>query len=161
MKFEKTTIGFWTLLVVFGLVYLCLPNNVSAQADRNQNAGRQEKEDDDKDADEKLTRKDKQSVKIKLDEARAIALKRVPGTVVEEELEKEKGRLQYAFDIKDSNGKIWDVEVDAISGDVLYAGEDDEETDGEQGVVTKAGISVYRAANSVRKAAARGIDKIL
>ncbi len=47
--------------------------------------------------------------KITMEQARAIALKRVPGTITEEDLEKEKGVLQYSFDVKDANGKIFDI----------------------------------------------------
>ena len=67
--------------------------------------------------------------KITMVEARAIALKRVPGTITEEDLEKEKGVLQYSFDIKDANGKVFDVEIDAKTGKVLKAAEDKEDED--------------------------------
>ncbi|MEP7039431.1 MAG: PepSY domain-containing protein [Acidobacteriota bacterium] len=67
--------------------------------------------------------------KITMEQARAIALKRVPGTITEEDLEKEKGRLQYAFDIKDANGKVFDVEIDAKTGKVLKADADKEDED--------------------------------
>ena len=67
--------------------------------------------------------------KITLVEARAIALKRVPGTITEEDLEKEKGVLQYSFDIKDANGKVFDVEIDAKTGKVLKAAQDKEDED--------------------------------
>lgn len=134
-----------------GIVAVSLPQAANAQTDKNKSERKQDREDDDNDKDEKLSKKDKKKAKITMEEARAIALKRVPGTVVEEELEKEKGRLQYAFDIRDSSGKVWDVEIDAITGEVLYAGEDDEETDNEHGMVTKAGRSLYRAANTGEK----------
>lgn len=58
--------------------------------------------------------------KISLEDARAIALKAHPGTIVDEELEREKGGsgLRYSFDIKD--GAITqEVGVDAKSGKVL------------------------------------------
>ncbi|NOT47482.1 MAG: PepSY domain-containing protein [Acidobacteria bacterium] len=93
-----------------------------------------------------------------MEEARTIALRRIPGTIVEEELEKEKGRLQYAFDIKDSSGKIWDVEIDAVTGEVLQAIEESEENDSDdtnQSVLRKTGKSVYHGANSVRHATIR------
>lgn len=154
------------LLVLFvialglGVTVLCMPRDVSAQTDDAKKEKKQERENDDNDSDEKLTAKDKKKAKITLEEARAIALKRVSGTVVEEELEKEKGRLQYAFDIRDSAGKIWDVEIDAVTGEVLYAGEDDEETDNHHGLITKAGLSIYRTANNVKRATFRGFDKL-
>ncbi len=69
--------------------------------------------------------------KITMEQARAIALARVPGTITEEDLENEKGVLQYSFDVKDANGKIFDIEIDAKSGKVLKAVEDKEDEDGD------------------------------
>ena len=69
--------------------------------------------------------------KITMEQARAIALKRVPGTIMEEDLEKEKGVLQYSFDVKDASGKIYDIEIDAKTGKVLKAVEDNEDEDGD------------------------------
>ena len=40
--------------------------------------------------------------KISMEKARAIALKRAPGTVTSSELERENGKLIYSFDIKTS-----------------------------------------------------------
>jgi uncharacterized membrane protein YkoI len=60
------------------------------------------------------------SAKITIDQARAIALKAHPGTITDEELEKEKGGsgLRYSFDIK--TGKmLYEVGVDAETGKVL------------------------------------------
>ncbi len=119
----------WLLVIALGLgiTVLSLPQAANAQTVKDETEKKQERDDDDNDADEKLSARDKKKAKITLEEARAIALKRVNGTVIDEELEKEKGRLQYAFDIKDSDGKIWDVEIDAITGEVLQAAEDDED----------------------------------
>jgi len=58
--------------------------------------------------------------KITLDEARSIALKARPGTITDEELEKEKGGsgLRYSFDVK--SGRVtYEVGVDALTGSVL------------------------------------------
>jgi uncharacterized membrane protein YkoI len=58
--------------------------------------------------------------RITIDEARSIALKIRPGTITDEELEKEKGGsgLRYSFDIK--SGKLtYEVGVDAETGKVL------------------------------------------
>ncbi len=67
--------------------------------------------------------------KLSLPDARAIALKARPGTVTDEDLEKENGGsgLRYSFDIRE-NGKIYEVGVDAKTGKVL-----------ENGVESKAG----------------------
>ena len=58
--------------------------------------------------------------KVSIDEARAIALKAQPGTISDEELEREKGGsgLRYSFDIK-SGGVVYEVGVDAQTGKVL------------------------------------------
>jgi uncharacterized membrane protein YkoI len=57
---------------------------------------------------------------VSIDEARAIALKAQPGTISDEELEREKGGsgLRYSFDIK-SSGVVYEVGVDAQTGKVL------------------------------------------
>lgn len=148
------------LMIGFGLA-ICvtsLPQTARAQADKCQNA--KEKEDDDKDDNEKLSPDDAKKVKITLAQAREIALKKVSGTVIDEELEKEKGRLQYAFDICDGNGKIWDVEIDAITGEVLQAKEDDEDGDNDQGNLGKTKKVVYRVANSVKKVTVKTFEKL-
>jgi uncharacterized membrane protein YkoI len=58
--------------------------------------------------------------KIGIAEARAIALKAHPGTIVSEELEKERGGsgLRYSFDIK-NGAATQEVGVDAVTGKVL------------------------------------------
>lgn len=69
--------------------------------------------------------------KVTLEQAKAIALKRIPGEITDADLEKERGRLQYAFDIKSTDGKVYDVEVDAKSGKILKAVLDTEDDDDE------------------------------
>ena len=59
--------------------------------------------------------------KVSLKEARAIALRTLPGgTIVDQELEKEKGGtgLRYSFDVK-VKGKVHEVGIDAKTGKVL------------------------------------------
>jgi len=58
--------------------------------------------------------------KITIDEARAIALKARPGTITDEELEKEKGGsgLRFSFDVKTGNG-TYEVGIDSQTGKVL------------------------------------------
>jgi uncharacterized membrane protein YkoI len=58
--------------------------------------------------------------KITMAEARAIALKAYPATIVKEELEHERGGsgLRYSFDMR--QGKSWrEVGVDAMTGHIL------------------------------------------
>ena len=60
------------------------------------------------------------AAKVSIDQARVIALKAVPGTITDQELEKERGGsgLRYSFDIK-RGAKTYEVGVDAQSGAVL------------------------------------------
>ena len=56
--------------------------------------------------------------KITRDEARAIALKVFPGTIMKAELEREGGGLRYSFDMR--QGHQWrEVGVDAMTGRIL------------------------------------------
>ena len=57
--------------------------------------------------------------KISMKEARATALKTAPGTVKSEELENEKGKWIYSFDIATSKTDITEVNVDAMNGKVV------------------------------------------
>lgn len=58
--------------------------------------------------------------RLSLSQARVIALKARPGAIADQELEKESGGsgLRYSFDIL-SSGKIYEVGVDAKTGDIL------------------------------------------
>ncbi len=58
--------------------------------------------------------------KLTIEEARVIATKAYPGTIVEEELEHKRGGsgLRYSFDIR-ANHVTHEVAVDAKTGDVL------------------------------------------
>ena len=58
--------------------------------------------------------------RITIVQARAIAIRAVPGTIVSEELEKEAGGsgLRYTFDIKAIHG-LREVGVDAKTGEIL------------------------------------------
>jgi uncharacterized membrane protein YkoI len=58
--------------------------------------------------------------KVTLDQARLIALKVRPGTITDQELEKEGGGsgLRYSFDVK-SGAVVYEVGVDAETGKVL------------------------------------------
>lgn len=59
--------------------------------------------------------------KISKDQAIKIALARVPnGTIKESELEKEKGRLIWSFDIATPGTKnITEVNIDAMTGEIV------------------------------------------
>lgn len=116
---------FLFILLLLGAVSAMLPAPANGQ-DRKDTTPHAERADDD-DEEEKLNDEDKQRVKLSLEDARAIATGRINGKVIDEELEKERGRVQYAFDIRDEQGKVWDVEIDANTGEVLQAVEDDDD----------------------------------
>ncbi len=57
--------------------------------------------------------------RITFEQAEEAALRRVPGTIVESELEREDGKLVYSVEIAAANGKESEVHVDAMSGEVV------------------------------------------
>jgi uncharacterized membrane protein YkoI len=56
--------------------------------------------------------------KITIEQARETALQRAPGTVEDGELEREHGKLVYSFDIRNAEGTITEVQVNAITGKI-------------------------------------------
>jgi hypothetical protein len=72
--------------------------------------------------------------RVSLEAARATALAKIPGTVVEGELERENGRLVYSFEIQPSapNSRLKEVHVDANDGSIV-AVEDEAEDDDRDG----------------------------
>lgn len=56
--------------------------------------------------------------KITMEQAQKIALGKEAGKIQESELEREKGRLIYSFDIKMADG-IHEVNVDAMTGEIV------------------------------------------
>lgn len=69
--------------------------------------------------------------KISKEQAESIAMAKVPnGTIKESELEKEHGHLQWSFDMTVPGQKdITEVNIDAISGDVLNIGQEAPDAD--------------------------------
>jgi uncharacterized membrane protein YkoI len=68
----------------------------------------------------------KADAKVRVQEARAIALKKVPGDIKEEELERENGKLVYSFDIRAAGQKdITEVQVSAIDGSIVSVEKED------------------------------------
>jgi uncharacterized membrane protein YkoI len=66
-----------------------------------------------------------QAATITKEQAIAFALKQVSGTVKGAELEDENGVVVYGVQIVDANGKGFDVKVDAKTGKVTKADQDD------------------------------------
>jgi len=59
--------------------------------------------------------------KVSMAEAQSLALKARPGTITDQELEKEGGGsgLRYSFDIKGTDKVVYEIGVDAQTGAVL------------------------------------------
>ena len=126
----RTIISCFIFALVFALLLFSQPVSAVAQNQPNQDKEKKQRvEEEDDDDDDEVGPEERKNVKISLEEARKIALEQVEGKIVDEELEKEHDRLQYAFDIKKSDGRMFDVEIDAITGEVLQAIEEDEDDD--------------------------------
>jgi len=112
-----------TLLVMLLSIMLvcCLANVANAQTTPQK---------DDGERDERVSPKDREEVKISIEQARKTVLERVRGTIIEEELEKEDGRIVYSIEVRQANQKVFDVEVDAKTGAIVKV---EEETDDDEG----------------------------
>ncbi len=80
------------------------------------------------DGDKKLEGK----VKVKREEAKSIALKNVPGTILDADLERRKGVTFWIIDVKPTAGAAnitKEVRIDANSGSVISVKDDVEDTD--------------------------------
>ena len=66
----------------------------------------------------------KAKAKISMEEARTTALRRVPGKVQKEELEREGDKLIYSFDVLEEGGRLMEIHVDALTGEVLRVEEE-------------------------------------
>lgn len=51
-------------------------------------------------------------------------LERHPGAVMEVEMEQDDGRLLFDIDIQGKDGKTWEIECDALSGEIVEDGQD-------------------------------------
>jgi uncharacterized membrane protein YkoI len=70
---------------------------------------------------DRKTARPKYQAKITIEAARAIALRHVPGTIVDEELEKERGRWVYEIEIRPEGGQTpkQEILIDADTGVVI------------------------------------------
>lgn len=69
-----------------------------------------------------------QQTRITKEQARKIALERVRGIVIDEEFEKENGKMVYGFEIKEASGKMMEVKVDAENSNIISVGQDDDDS---------------------------------
>lgn len=56
--------------------------------------------------------------RVTMEQAEQTALARVAGTVVEAELERERGKVLYSFEIVGANGDETEIHVDAVTGQI-------------------------------------------
>jgi uncharacterized membrane protein YkoI len=127
MKLARSLFWVVAMLMALGICVVGLPQHAAAQ---NTNEKHEKKGDCDEEEDEDdITEADRASIKFSFADARKIALQRVPGKITDQELEKEKGRLQYAFEIVTADGKSFDVEIDAITGEILKVEDEDDDDD--------------------------------
>lgn len=103
------------------------------------------------------------STRITLDQAVAAALKSVPGTVTEAELDDDDddhgGRAVWELDIRGSDGTWHDVTVDAATGKVLKTRDDDND-DRDRHAPRSAAVTLNQAAAQALKTAPGTITSI-
>ncbi|MFE7538049.1 PepSY domain-containing protein [Streptomyces rhizosphaericola] len=101
---------------------------------------------------------------ITLDEAVAAALKSVPGTVTEAELDDDDddhgGRTVWELDVHGSDKKWHDVTVDATTGKVLKTRQDDDNDDRDRHAPRSAPVTLNAAADAALKTAPGRITSI-
>lgn len=165
MKKNKLATALLALGLVFGIGLFGAAQTANAQqtdkqkTEKKGDGDKNEKKEDSKERknQDKLMRE----ATVTREQARATALQRVSGEVLEEEIEKENGKLVWAFDIKDSNGKIFDVKVDAKTGAVVSADEDKEDDGDDSGNQTRKDKNVFEKMGSgIKSATARAYRKM-
>lgn len=60
----------------------------------------------------------------KMNDCIKASLTRHPGAVLEVEMEEDDGRLLFDIDIQGKDGKTWEIECDATSGEIVEDGPD-------------------------------------
>jgi len=128
MKIKELLAMLFSLMLVCGLAAF---SNAQTKPEKEQKPTVQEKDDDGEDGE--VSPEERKQVKISAEQARKTALGRVSGTIIEEELEKENGRIVYSIEIRDENKKVFDVEVDAETGEIVNVEEEDEDDEDEDG----------------------------
>ena len=124
------------LATLFSIMLVCgLTDFANAQTNPSDNkpkaTDRQKDNDREDDDSPEMQAKLAKKAKISPEQARKIATDKVPGTIVEEELERENGKLVYSIEIRDANQKVFDVEVDARTGAIVNVEEEFEDEEDE------------------------------
>lgn len=73
-----------------------------------------------------------QAKKIGMKRAREIAMKQATGKIKSSELEKEKGKWIYSFDIRNAKGTITEVNIDAYSGKIVSVEEENAQKEADE-----------------------------
>lgn len=101
---------------------------------------------------------------ISLDQAVAAALKSVPGTVTQAELDRDDddhdGRTVWELDVRGSDKKWHDVTVDATNGKVLKSREDNDNDDRDDHAPRSSTVTLKQAADAALKTAPGSITSI-
>lgn len=82
---------------------------------------------------------------LSFEEARAMALEKVPGTIVDTERSIHNGAVVYEFDIRQENGTVMDIEIDSVTKQVLQLRVDEV---GTGGVLPEPGVTEEQALKS-------------
>jgi uncharacterized membrane protein YkoI len=148
MKIIKLNSFLLFLGLVLGIGVFGTAQNVNAQNKDDKKVEKHDKDDDDGDDiydSPEMQKKLAKEAKISKADAEKIALKRVPGRVMESELDKEKGKVVWEFEIKTAEEKVFEVAVDAKTGEIVLVkdetdeNDDDGDTDNTQASVKKEG----------------------
>lgn len=75
---------------------------------------------------------DAQTKKIGMKRAKAIAAKQAAGKIESSELEKEDGKMIYSFDIRNRQGTITEVNVDAYTGAIVKVEEENKKAEADE-----------------------------
>lgn len=132
MKLKALLAMLFSVMLICGSAAVTNAQNNSEQKPKT--TDKQKDDDDDKDDDDEDDSPEAQAkmmkeAKISMEQARKTALERVKGTIVEEEIEREKGRLIYSFEIRDADRKIQEVEIDAMTGALIGVKQEDDDDD--------------------------------
>ncbi|MFG3425209.1 PepSY domain-containing protein [Streptomyces californicus] len=135
--------------------------NVSTADERND-----ERTDDDRteDASDDRSPAAAKNARTTLDQAVAAALRSVPGTVTEAELDADDddhdGRAVWELDVRGSDKKWHDVTVDATTGKVLKTRQDDDNDDRDRHAPRSSAVTLDEAAAAALKSAPGTVTSI-
>ena len=66
-----------------------------------------------------------ENLAVSMEQATALALQQVPGTVVGAEVESEDDTLVWEVEVQTSSGETFEIEIDAVSAEVLEVEQED------------------------------------